>query len=61
MIALSIAIIFSASLAYNYFIKKLELSKPIPQIPLNEQVTADMQILRDRMTSLETMVGLTRR
>lgn len=59
MIALSIALSFSAILAFIYFNKKLELNKPIPPVPLNEEVRKDLKLLSERINTLEISMGLT--
>ena len=59
MIYLSASIIVSAILAFIYFNKKLELNKPIPPVPLNEEVQKDLKLLAERINTLEISMGLT--
>ena len=59
MIALSISLVIIAGMALWFFNKKLELTKPVPPIPLNEQVEKDLKLLAERINTLEISMGLT--
>ena len=59
MLAISIALVVIAGMALWYFNKKLELTKPIPPVPLNIQVEKDLKLLAERINTLELSMGLT--
>ena len=59
MLAISIALVIIAGMALWYFNKKLELNKPIPPVPLNEEVQKDPKLLAERINTLEISMGLT--
>lgn len=61
MIALSIALVIIAALAFYYFNKKLMLDQPPPLMPYNDQVAQVLQEMQERIASLENVVGMIRR
>jgi hypothetical protein len=61
ILVIGLDILVLGGLAYHYFNKKLMLSIPPAAIPLNESIEADMKLMKEKINTLENLIGMIRR